>query len=115
MKKLFFLAIFVSQMALADECKVVTVTTEHDGRVDTETATVCKEGQGHSHKIKIGDTILESEVGVNKRVSQYFTYKNSKCRLFTENTVINKELRINNGVICQLDNTEANWLVVDKW
>jgi len=115
MKKLLILTMFVSQLALANECKVTTVTTERDGRVDSETATICKEGQGHDHKIKVGDIILESEVGINKRVSQYFTYKNSRCRIFTENTVRNKELRINNGVICQLDNNDTNWVVVDKW
>jgi len=115
MKYLIVLTIFISQLVLADECKVTTVTTEHNGRVDTETATVCKEGEGHDHKIKVGDIILESEVGTNKRVSQYFTYKNSRCRIFTENTVRNKELRINNGVICQLDHSDTSWVVVDKW
>lgn len=114
MKKFVYLLLLVSLTALADECKVTTVTIERNGKVESETATVCKEGQPIDTKIRIGDTILESEVGRSK-MDKYFTYRNSRCRMFTEHMAKDKLLRVYHGVICQIDNSETNWIVIDKW
>jgi hypothetical protein len=35
--------------------------------------------------------------------------------MFIEHTAQNKEMKIYHGVICQLDGSDTNWLVVDKW
>jgi hypothetical protein len=115
MNKILLIMLFLSFNALADNCKVVTVTTENNGKVENQTSTVCKEGVTVEPKIKIGDVILENEVAKNPQVSNYFKYRNSQCRMFIEHTAYNKQMRIYHGVICQLDGSDTNWLVVDKW
>jgi len=86
------------------------------GKFQTEAITVCKEGESKIEKIKIGDTILENEVGMIPEISpKYFKYRNSQCRLFREKIVSKGELRVNHGVICQIDSKTTNWLVMDKW
>lgn len=84
------------------------------GAFQTEAVTVCKEGNELPSKVKIGDTILESEVGKSK-INKYFTHNNTRCRMFTERMSVNRELRVYHGVICQIDKSDTNWLVVDKW
>jgi hypothetical protein len=115
MKHIIFALLLLASNAHADNCKTTTVVVENDGKVDTETATVCKEGTQVQPNIKIGDVILENEVSQNPKVKDYFRYKNSRCRMFIEHSARNKELYVNHGVICQLDGSETNWLVVDKW
>ena len=84
------------------------------GNFQTEAVTVCKEGTSAPPKIKIGDTILESEVGKSK-IEKYFTHKNARCRMFTERYNEDRDLKVYHGVICQIDNSDTNWIVVDKW
>ena len=84
------------------------------GTFSTESVTVCQEGKATLQKIKKGDHILENEVGRSK-VSKYFEYQNTRCRMFTERTSDNGQLRVYHGVICQIDKSDTNWLVVDKW
>jgi hypothetical protein len=116
MKKFIYLLLLVSFGAIADECKVTTITIERNGKVESETATVCKEGQLGDTKIRIGDTILENEVGTVPEVSpKYFKYQNTQCRLFRESLAVKGVLRVNHGVICRTDANATNWLVVDKW
>jgi hypothetical protein len=114
MKRLLLILLFLSHTVSANECKTTTVTIEKDGKVSSETATVCKEGNPIDRTIKVGDIILESEVGEAK-VTKYFNYNNSRCRMFSEHTAKDKALHVYYGVICQVDNSGANWLVVDKW
>jgi hypothetical protein len=115
MKKFLILLMFLSANAYAENCKVVTVTTENNGKVDKQTSIVCKEGITVQPKIRIGDVILENEVAKNPKVDMYFSHNNSQCRMFIEHTAQNKEMKIYHGVICQLDGSDTNWLVVDKW
>jgi len=84
------------------------------GRFKTESVTTCREGESVARQVKKGDTILETEVGPSP-VKQYFTYRNTRCRMFQEHLVVDRELRNYNGVICQIENSDTNWLVVDKW
>ena len=85
------------------------------GNFETEAVTVCKEGEEDlADDIQIGDTILETEVGRSK-MNKYFEYQNARCRMFTQKMSKNRQLRVFNGVICQVDNSDANWIVVDKW
>lgn len=84
------------------------------GKFNSEAVTVCKEGTATLQKIKKGDHILENEVGRSK-MDKYFTYQNTRCRMFTERTSDKGELRVYHGVICQIDKGDTNWLVVDKW
>ena len=114
MKYLIATLLFLSHTAWASDCKTTTVTIEKDGKVSSETATVCKEGNPIDRTVKVGDVILESEVGESK-VTKYFNYNNTRCRMFKEHTAKDKVLHVYNGVICQIDNSGANWLVVDKW
>jgi hypothetical protein len=115
MKQLLIVLLFLATNVYAANCKVTTVVVENDGKVDSETATVCKDGSRVQPTIKIGDVILESEVSQNPKVSDYFNYKNNRCRMFVEHTAKNKQMNVNHGVICQLDGSDTNWLVVDKW
>jgi hypothetical protein len=115
MKYLFLFALLLSVDAYADNCKVTTVVVENNGKVDTETATVCRDGSVVQPKIRVGDVILENEVSRNPKVNDYFSYKNSHCRMFTEHTAKNNQMHVYHGVICQLDGSDTNWLVVDKW
>jgi len=85
------------------------------GQFKTQASLVCMEGAAVDPKVKIGDTILENEVGMNPRLNFYWPYKQySKCRLFKEQYVRNKKQVQYNGVICQQDHDDI-WLVVDKW
>ena len=84
------------------------------GKFSTEAVTICKEGTTTIQKIKKGDHILETEVGKSK-ITKYFTYNNAKCRLFTERNDFKGNLAVYHGVICQIDNSDTNWMVVDKW
>jgi len=84
------------------------------GKFKAESVTTCKEGNPILNKIKKGDTILETEAPPAP-IKKYFTYRNSRCRMFQEHLEVDKELKVYNGVICQIDNRDTNWLVVDKW
>lgn len=106
--------LLISTSALAD-CRQTSASIEREGIVANETLTVCKEGVGEFPKIKKGDVILESEVNKSRVDVGYFMHRNTRCRLFMENQTFNGKLRVYNGVICQVDNSDTNWLVVDKW
>jgi hypothetical protein len=84
------------------------------GKFSTEAVTICKEGTTTIQKIKKGDHILETEVGKSK-IDKYFTHNNARCRMFTERNDFKGTLAVYHGVICQIDNSNTNWLVVDKW
>jgi hypothetical protein len=102
-------------LAVADECKTTTVTIEKNGQVSSENATVCKDKGEVNLRVKIGDSILESEVDESP-IKEYFTHNGHRCRMFRESGVVDKKIRNYNGVICQVDpKDQTNWLVVDKW
>ena len=115
MKNLFWILALCSTVALADDCRVTTASVESDGQFKTETITVCKEGEAVAQKVKIGDTVLETEMGKSNAKVGYFKYRNSTCRLFSERLTEKGKLRVNHGVMCQVDNSPTNWLIVDKW
>lgn len=84
------------------------------GTFQMETKTRCTEGQAEEFQsVKIGQTVMESEVGLVPNQTKYFTYKHAQCRLFRERVAQNGKLRVNHGVICQTDHQD--WIVVDKW
>jgi hypothetical protein len=114
MKYAVIFLLFFSNMAFADDCKITTVTIEHDGKMETESSTICKEGNEVTATVKVGDIILENEVGRSK-VKKYFTYRNARCRMFTEHHVVNKQLHDHYGVICETQEGGPDWVVVDKW
>lgn len=113
-KYLSILLLLASSSVFAN-CKQTSASIEREGIVANETLTVCKEGAVNFPKIKKGDVILETEVNKSRVAVDYFTYQNSRCRLFMENQTYNGKLRVYHGVICQIDNSDTNWLVVDKW
>lgn len=80
----------------------------------SDAVTVCRENGEINHKISIGDTILESEVGKSK-INKYFEYRGNKCRMFVDHNVVKSGLREYHGVICQIEKSDTNWVVVDKW
>lgn len=84
------------------------------GKFNSESITVCREGQKLDHKIRTGDLILETEVGRSK-VDLYFKYQNMRCRNFTEQYFELSRLRRYFGVICQANPNEPMWMVMDKW
>jgi len=88
--------------------------TQMAGTFKNEAVTVCNEGKPLSEKIKIGDVILETEVATSP-VKKYFMYNGVKCRMFQEYKTVKNQPRTYNGVICQNEGSDTNWLVVDKW
>jgi hypothetical protein len=84
------------------------------GQFKSESVTTCRDGDTPPPKIKKGDTILADEVGPHP-VTKEFKYKGAKCRMFQQHYVVDRKLREYGGVICQVDNSDTNWLVVDKW
>lgn len=84
------------------------------GNFRADAVTVCQTKPNIQRRIRIGDTILESEVGTSS-VTKYFKYKGTLCRMFTERLSLDGRLKVYNGVICQVDNVDTNWLVIDKW
>jgi hypothetical protein len=83
------------------------------GTIESETITVCKSNQNVKFKpVKIGDEVVEAELGRVPERNKYFKYNNATCRMFREK-YNNGVLRVNHGVICQTDN--KFWTVVDKW
>lgn len=89
---------------------------ELGGRFATDSVTVCDDNGSTDlvDNVQIGNTILENEVGPSK-LNNYFNYHNARCRFFTQRLVKNTILRVYNGVICEVDNSHTNWIVVDKW
>jgi hypothetical protein len=104
-----------SAYAHADNCKVTTITQEHNGKVQSESNTVCKEGAPVHVKIKKGDIILENEVAKVPSVPQYFKHNNTKCRMFEDRYIVLSSVMVDHGVICQSDNDSTNWVVLDRW
>ena len=84
------------------------------GKFRSEAVTSCKEGDTPPPKLRIGVTILETEVGPSP-IKQTFKHKGATCRMFQEHLTVDRQLRTYNGVICQIDNSDTNWLIVDKW
>ncbi len=84
------------------------------GKYRTEVVTTCKEGENLVDRpVRIGEVVMENELLRVERQTGYFKHKNSTCRLFKERYVQNNKLRVNHGVICQIN--ENDWTVVDKW
>jgi hypothetical protein len=115
MKKFIPILFLLAFNVWANDCVIKSASIERDGDISTETITVCANGVIPLSKVKVGDTILENEVGQSNTKVGYFRWKNSKCRLFTERLTENGKLRVNHGVMCQVDNSHDNWLIVDKW
>ena len=114
MKWLILLLVLVPVSSWAN-CNVKSATYQKDGVMSSESVTVCQNGRTPDSKIKIGDTILENEVGPTDANVGYFKDKNTTCKLFTERQGRDKKLQVYHGVICQIDNSPNNWMVVDKW
>jgi hypothetical protein len=84
------------------------------GKFQTQAITVCSDQGSPRSKVLVGDIVLETELA-KVRNHKYFIYQNSKCRLFVERRELNRQLVVNYGVICQLDDLHESWIVVDKW
>jgi len=84
------------------------------GTFKTEAVTSCREGATPPSKLRVGDTILENEVGPSP-IKKYFKHNGATCRMFQEHYTVDRKLQTYNGVICQVDNSDTNWLIVDKW
>ena len=87
------------------------------GKFRTESIMVCAEGKlkkDMNRPVKVGDTVLENELGRSKN-DKYFTHKGAKCRNFVERLSQSGTLVVNNGVMCKVDNSHNDWVVLDKW
>ena len=91
-----------------------SLLAEVGGRFQTESITVCTDSDFKPTKLKIGDIILESEVGKSKN-SKYWKWQGARCRMFQNRSTVDGRPRLYSGVICESDNSETNWLVVDLW
>jgi len=89
------------------------------GKFQSEAVTVCKEGErevtGALLKIAKGEVILENEVHKDPARPKYFSHKGAKCRFFREAMTARGDISVNHGVICQIADSDTNWLIVDKW
>ena len=115
MKQYLSILVLLACSSAFANCRQTSASIEREGIVANETLTVCKEGAVEFPKIKKGDVILETEVNKSRVDVGYFMHRNTRCRLFMENQTHNGKLRVYNGVICQIDNSDTNWMVVDKW
>lgn len=91
-----------------------SLLAEVGGRFQTESVTICLEGDMKPSKLKIGDIILENEVGESKN-NKYWKWQGARCRMFQNRSTVNGKPRGYNGVICETDGSNTNWLVVDLW
>lgn len=114
MKKLMLALVFISQLALAEDCIVKTASRDSDGELDSQTIVVCDSRGNIKKNVQVGDLVLEPELGKSP-VTKYFTYRNAKCRMFTDRFAVSGELKIYHGVVCQVDNNPEDWIVVSKW
>lgn len=68
--------------------------------------------------VHIGETVWESETDmhVHPQERDYFWYKRSKCRYFTEQSARDNNMITYQGVICKKDSTPGSkWQVIDKY
>jgi hypothetical protein len=68
--------------------------------------------------VRIGELIWESETDMhrNEQERKYFDYKQTKCRMFTERNVKDRNFYTYQGIICKADSTpNSKWQVVDKY
>lgn len=91
-----------------------SLLAEVGGRFQTESITVCTDSDFKPTKLKIGDVILESEVGFAKN-NKYWKRNGARCRMFQNRSTVDGKPRTYNGVICEADSSDTNWLVVDLW
>jgi hypothetical protein len=86
------------------------------GQFNSESITVCREGQKVERKIKVGDLILETEVGQSSvKWPEDRKYNNMRCRNFTEQYFELGILKRYFGVICQANPNDPMWMVMAKW
>ena len=87
--------------------------------VSAETQLVCTDlDQIHIRPVRIGEVIWESETDVHRHAKErkYFDYKQTKCRMFTERNVKDRNLYTYQGIICRVNSRpDSKWRVVDKY
>ena len=118
MKKLFLILAIVANTAYADCTTRTSAVIDGDEVTSARNVTVCVDGQkpSLSKRVKIGEEVFENELATVDNVGpKYFNHKQSKCRLFRERYMWNGAFRLNHGVICQINEGDALWTVVDKW
>lgn len=118
LKYLILIGLLPAHMALA-ECRSKMVTNSDGEQVSTSSMVICADGKIVPEiptRIQIGDTVLENELmAVPEVTPKYFQWRHSKCKLFREKYMYKGKLRLNHGVVCQTDEKENIWQVVDKW
>jgi hypothetical protein len=82
--------------------------------MSVETNMVCSDvPKPQVKKVKIGDTIKESEVRAHPNFPKFFRHRGAQCRWFIEPELRNQDLYQYQGIICLSHGSE--WRVVDKW
>lgn len=114
MKKIILLLFFLTQSVWAEQCIVKSAAQESDGNLDAQTIVVCDSRGVPKKNVKVGDLVLEPEMGRGP-VAKYFTYNNARCRMFMDRLAISGELKVYHGVICQVENSHEDWIVISKW
>lgn len=114
MKKLILVMAILCSSAYAQNCIVKSAAQENDGDLSSQTIVVCDSRGLPKKNVKVGDLVLEDEMGKGP-VTKYFTYNHTRCRMFMDRMAISGELRVYHGVICQIDNSHEDWIVVSKW
>lgn len=68
--------------------------------------------------VHIGEIVWESETDMHRHPQErkYFDYKQTKCRMFTERNVKDRNLYTYQGIMCQVDSgPKSKWRIVDKY
>lgn len=68
--------------------------------------------------VRIGEIVWESETDMHLHPEErkYFTYKSTRCRMFTERGAKDRNLSVYQGIICKMESgPNAKWRVVDKY
>lgn len=70
----------------------------------------------HVHPVNVGDLVHESEVAQHPTVKKYYIYQKSQCRYYAERNLVNGNLALYQGVMCQIDQGPSpRWQILDKW
>jgi hypothetical protein len=88
-------------------------------KITSESDMVCNDlPEIRVRAVRIGEVIWESETDMHRHEQerQYFDYKQTRCRMFTERNAKDRNLYTYQGIICKADtNPLGKWRVIDKY
>ena len=95
-------------------CRYRHEVQKHNKEVVTGQATTCiEEPPERVRRVEPGDLVRIGELRAHPEKPDPFWYQNTTCWWFTEPDVINRDLVMYQGIICEVKPTV--WVVIDKF